>query len=470
MRLRLPSRASSWAKTAAKPAVSSRATGTRAIELAVPGRRHLANPLAARSMSSTSETASSRERRSWPVTASAAPARQRGGLDRARRSAPRRARCRREARRAGRGRGRPGRRRRCRGTRPGGCRTRRRRRARPGRRPRRAPSPRVRRPRARRLRGQLLAALLGRRGGGAAAHLGRRSGRPPRRSAPTRVASSRRLARRRGGVFEAEGERGDVVAPAGAVGLVDQRPHRRAPSSRRRRAAAAICSSSTIVVRPSEQSRKTSPGAGGNGLHVDLDLGLGAERAGDDRALRVVLGLGVGELALAAHLLDQRVVAGEPLELAAAQAVGAAVADVADRRPLRSAALTIAAVIVVPIPAREGSARASSWISRLAASIVSRRNALGRRRRAGRGRRRRRPPSRRPRRPGRRPSRRRRRRSARGRRRSPRWRCAGDRCRCGTPGRRRAALSPRLEPELGVADPHHVAVDQLGLAVQRRRR
>ncbi len=34
----------------------------------------------------------------------------------------------------------------------------------------------------------------------------------------------------------------------------------------------------------------------------------------------------------------------------------------------------------------------------------------------------------------------------------------------------RAASSPSLEPELGVADPHHVAVDQLRLAVQRRRR
>ena len=36
-------------------------------------------------------------------------------------------------------------------------------------------------------------------------------------------------------------------------------------------------------------------------------------------------------------------------------------------------ASTIAAVIVVPIPAREGSARASSWIRRFASSIVSRR-------------------------------------------------------------------------------------------------
>ena len=45
----------------------------------------------------------------------------------------------------------------------------------------------------------------------------------------------------------------------------------------------------------------------------------------------MVLRLGVGELPLAAHFLDQRVVAGEPLEPAAAQPVGAAVADVPDR-------------------------------------------------------------------------------------------------------------------------------------------
>jgi hypothetical protein len=45
----------------------------------------------------------------------------------------------------------------------------------------------------------------------------------------------------------------------------------------------------------------------------------------------MVLGLLLGELALALHFLDQRVVAGEPLEPAAAQPVGAAVADVADR-------------------------------------------------------------------------------------------------------------------------------------------
>ena len=81
MRLRLPSFAFSWAKTAAKPAVSRSATGTRASELPVPGRRQ-GSP-AVFSISSSSETASPRERRSWPVTASLRRGRQRLGLDRA---------------------------------------------------------------------------------------------------------------------------------------------------------------------------------------------------------------------------------------------------------------------------------------------------------------------------------------------------------------------------------------------------
>ena len=61
------------------------------------------------------------------------------------------------------------------------------------------------------------------------------------------------------------------------------------------------------------------------------DVGLGPERARDDRALRVLVGLLRGELPAAAHLLDERVVLGQALELAAAQAVGARVADVRDR-------------------------------------------------------------------------------------------------------------------------------------------
>ena len=44
----------------------------------------------------------------------------------------------------------------------------------------------------------------------------------------------------------------------------------------------------------------------------------------------MVLGLCVGQPALAAELLDQRVVGGQQAQLAVAEAVGAAVADMAD--------------------------------------------------------------------------------------------------------------------------------------------
>jgi hypothetical protein len=57
-------------------------------------------------------------------------------------------------------------------------------------------------------------------------------------------------------------------------------------------------SSSTIVVSPSEQIREGSPGAAGTVCTSTSTSGLRAERAGDDRALRMVLGLCVGELPL----------------------------------------------------------------------------------------------------------------------------------------------------------------------------
>ena len=66
------------------------------------------------------------------------------------------------------------------------------------------------------------------------------------------------------------------------------------------------------------------------GLDVDLDARLGPERAGDDRALRVRLGLLLGELPAPHQLVDERVVVGQPRELAVAQQVGARVADVRD--------------------------------------------------------------------------------------------------------------------------------------------
>ena len=60
-------------------------------------------------------------------------------------------------------------------------------------------------------------------------------------------------------------------------------------------------------------------GLGAEGHRVDLDLGLGAERAGDHRALRMLGGLVAGQPALAAQLLDERVVVGDLLELAVAE-------------------------------------------------------------------------------------------------------------------------------------------------------
>ena len=88
---------------------------------------------------------------------------------------------------------------------------------------------------------------------------------------------------------------------------------------------------STIVVRPSEQSRKTSPSRGLDGEDVDVDVGLGPERARDHRALRVDRRLLGRELAAAHELGDERVVVGQLLELLVAQPVGARVADMADR-------------------------------------------------------------------------------------------------------------------------------------------
>ena len=49
--------------------------------------------------------------------------------------------------------------------------------------------------------------------------------------------------------------------------------------------------SGTIEVRPSEQIRKTSPWRAAQVALSDLHPRLGAQRAGDDRALRVLVGL-----------------------------------------------------------------------------------------------------------------------------------------------------------------------------------
>ena len=136
----------------------------------------------------------------------------------------------------------------------------------------------------------------------------------PRRSSSSRNATTVMLSR-----------------PPRLVGRLDQGRARPRRGLRALARMAAIPSSLTIVVSPSEQSRKTSPG---RALKVSVSTSTsasGPERAGDDRALRVVLGLLVGDPALAAQLLDQRVVGGQHPQLAVAPQVGAAVADVGER-------------------------------------------------------------------------------------------------------------------------------------------
>ena len=66
-------------------------------------------------------------------------------------------------------------------------------------------------------------------------------------------------------------------------------------------------------------------------VEVDVDVGVDAERARDDRALRMRLGLLGREPALADELLDEAVVVGDPAQRAVVQQVRARVADVTDR-------------------------------------------------------------------------------------------------------------------------------------------
>ena len=237
-----------------------------------------------------------------------------------------------------------------------------------------------------------------------------RSGRPPRRSGRSGSALLRRG--RRLGVLEAEGDHGDVVAAAGLVRLARPGSRRRRRGSRHRAEDGRDPSSLTIVVSPSEQSRKTSPG---RALKVSVSTStsrLGAQRPGDDRALRVVLGLLVGEPALAAQLLDQRVVGGQQPQLAVAPQVGAAVADVGEARPRRPRRSPRSASS--PCPSGSSRAWARPWMRSLA--VLGDRAQVGLRRllaALARARTTRRRSARRPRPPARRPSRRRPRTAAR---------------------------------------------------------
>ncbi len=132
------------------------------------------------------------------------------------------------------------------------------------------------------------------------------------------------------GLLEPEGDHRDVVATTGLVGLGHQAGRRLVEVPRRLQhlGDALVPDHRRQAVRADQEH---VAGAGAEGERVDLDLGLGAQRPGDDRPLRMILGLLVGEPALAPQLLDQRVIGGEQPELAVAIDVGATVADVRER-------------------------------------------------------------------------------------------------------------------------------------------
>ena len=178
------------------------------------------------------------------------------------------------------------------------------------------------------------------------------------------IAPSRRLGR----VSDLEEDDGDVVLAAA----------RFAASTSAR---AATSSSSLLgeqrddlavgdhVGEPVGAEQEDVAGLGLDGERVDVDVGLGADRARDHGALRVRLGLLRRELAAAHELADERVVLRQLLELAVADAVGARVADVAEGdRAAR--AVDERTVIVVPMPDAAASSferwktrRFASWIS-----------------------------------------------------------------------------------------------------------
>jgi hypothetical protein len=132
------------------------------------------------------------------------------------------------------------------------------------------------------------------------------------------------------GLLEAEGHNCDVVATAGLVRLAHQLRDCRVEVGRLLEdlgnALLADHGRETVGAQQIDVPR-----ARALGHRVDLDLGLRAECAGDDRTLRMVLGLLIGKPALASQLLDQGVVGGQQLQLAIPVQVGPAVADVRER-------------------------------------------------------------------------------------------------------------------------------------------
>ncbi len=132
------------------------------------------------------------------------------------------------------------------------------------------------------------------------------------------------------GVFDAEQDDRDVVAAAGFVGFLDERV---ADGVEQRPGSQDLGHASLRDHRGQPVAAEQQDVAGTHGIRprVDLDVGLGSERARDDRSLGMLGGLRLGQLSVTHELVDERVVAGQALQRAVAEEVGPAVADVRDR-------------------------------------------------------------------------------------------------------------------------------------------
>ena len=201
-----------------------------------------------------------------------------------------------------------------------------------------------------------------------------------------------------------------------------------------------MSSSSTMSVSPSEQSRKTSPSPAST-------VNASTSTSGSVPTARVITercgcvsASSRRELAALQQLVDERVVLGQLLELAAADDVGARVADVADRHARRRRRARRSSSSPCPT-SRDRCSRARRRGGSPPGSARRRAPRRRTRRRLGRPRAPRRRASRRPRPPARRPCRRRPRRAAARRRTSPRSAAAS--CPCRSPARTTATLIPR---------------------------
>ena len=150
----------------------------------------------------------------------------------------------------------------------------------------------------------------------------------------------------------------DVVLAAALVRELDERLDARVAFERERRVQ--LVGRLEVAVRPSLARTSVSPGDELDDERVDLDALVDADRARDRVLLLDLLDLLAGQLPALDELIEDRVVLGHLLDVAAAREVDAAVADVGDeplvaeRRGGRSASC--------PCRACSGRCCASSWI------------------------------------------------------------------------------------------------------------